>query len=282
MIYDCAVIGAGPAGVAATVHLRRAGLWVALFEKRAVGGLLCNAGGVENYLGVPYGVRGSELALLFGEQLKRLKVEPIQETVTLITDDRRSLIVESDRRSVRSRRVIVATGTAPRPAGMRGEATWAGKRLFYEFQDLPPLPPGTRVLIVGGGDAAVDAALRLRELRVSSLVITRGAVTAAPLLQKRAREQGIGWIEQASVQLVRQRGRKMELLGTAGQSWRADYVLVAVGRKPASPRIRVRRKQAVYWAGDVQNGHCRFVQAAAGDGVRAAHEVIRRTFPSQP
>ena len=74
MTYDCIIIGAGPAGVAAAVHMKRTGLNIVLIEKKNIGGLLRNANLIENYLGFPEGISGKRFAGCLRRHLQRLRI----------------------------------------------------------------------------------------------------------------------------------------------------------------------------------------------------------------
>lgn len=81
MIYDCIIIGAGPAGLIASVQLKRDNFNVMLIEKNAIGGLLKNSNLVENYLGFPNGITGTELVKVFKNQLRSSGLNPIHAEV---------------------------------------------------------------------------------------------------------------------------------------------------------------------------------------------------------
>ena len=81
MIYDCIIIGAGPAGIVAAIQLKRSGRNVILFEKEKVGGLLRNANLIENYVGVGSGMIGNDLIEVFKKQLEEQNICVVKEEV---------------------------------------------------------------------------------------------------------------------------------------------------------------------------------------------------------
>ncbi len=275
MTYDCAIIGAGPAGIAAALQLGRAGARIALFERKEVGGLLRNAFCVENYLGFPGGIEGKELAALFGRQLRDLGIERLHEDVLVVEEDATTLLLRTAKRTHRCKRVIIATGTVPRRAGIVGEERWAGSRLFYEVSDMPEEGRGRLVLVVGGGDIGFDSALHLHERGYKPMIVTRGEPRCLALLRGRAAERGIRCIGQSRPRAIREVAGLLEV-ALDGERVLADYLLVVAGRTPSSPRVDAKSRGAVLYAGDVRNGLKRHVHIAAGDGLRAALRVLRQ------
>ncbi|MCK5636015.1 MAG: NAD(P)/FAD-dependent oxidoreductase [Thermoplasmatales archaeon] len=94
-MYDVAVIGAGPAGIAASIYLKRAGLDVTLFEKDEIGGLLLNAYLVENYPGFPLGIEGKQLCRLMKRHLKKWNIKPIKKEVKEVIIKKNSFILDT-------------------------------------------------------------------------------------------------------------------------------------------------------------------------------------------
>ena len=286
MTEPVAVIGAGPAGMSAAIHLVRAGLQPALFERGTVGGLLRNAHRVENYLGFPEGIRGEELVRLFAAQLQAHAVEVRGAEV-------RAIGIEGDRFAVRTdgdqaffRTVIVATGTVPKEAGI--EAFVPRSRLFYEIKDLPASGAEKTVCIVGGGDAAFDYALNLAESGCSVNVLVRGVrPKGLGLLMRRAyNHPRIRVREETTVAGARSGSGGFALRcgdGGDGSQVHCDFVLVAVGRRPdigilpgaLCESLNVRdngetQVRGLYLAGDVRRGAFRQTGIAVGDGLAAA------------
>ena len=110
MTEDVIVIGAGPAGIAAAIQLRRFGLDPLLLERDRLGGLLVNANLVENYPGFPEGIRGAELVKLFEAQLRRVGVSiSVEEATALDYSD--GFLIQTPRRRLTARIVVIASGT---------------------------------------------------------------------------------------------------------------------------------------------------------------------------
>ncbi|MCP4152596.1 MAG: NAD(P)/FAD-dependent oxidoreductase [bacterium] len=177
---EVAVIGAGPAGIAAAIQLKRFGIKCGLFEKNQPGGLLRNANLVENYPGFPEGITGPDLVYLMKEHLERLDINLIsEEVIKLSTTETADLtpsttpgltgttpgltgyMIETPTAVDKARIVVVATGTVPckwEPA--ESLAPELREHIFYEVSDISH-ETGKRILIIGAGDAAFDYALNL-------------------------------------------------------------------------------------------------------------------------
>ncbi len=273
--------------MAAAIYLHRAGLEPVLIERAAPGGLLRSANLVENYPGFPDGLPGTELVARFVDQLRRAGVRPLKEDVRRIALAPWGFKVSTNASIRRSRSVIVATGTKPTRAALRGAAALRGTVVFDDITDLPGVS-GKRVIVVGGGDAAFDYALSLVEGRARAIIISRSEPRCLALLRDRTEAVGIEVVIGANPIAVRRTPAGVTVECDAGASrieLAGDMVLMACGRVP---RIEVLsaglRRRAVdgaralpetgvrglYLAGDVARERHRQTGIAVGDGIRAA------------
>ncbi|UCE72964.1 MAG: FAD-dependent oxidoreductase, partial [Methanomassiliicoccales archaeon] len=133
-----AVIGAGPAGVAAGIYLKRAGFEPLVFEKEDIGGLLLNANFVENYPGFPEGISGEDLVGLFRKQLSLFGIEVKKKEVKKISKEKGLFKLITDDDEIISQAVIMATGTTPKSIDIQGQTPLIGRKLFYEIKNIPP------------------------------------------------------------------------------------------------------------------------------------------------
>ncbi len=163
-IYDVAIIGAGPAGLAAAVYGGSEGLKTLLIEKRAPGGQAGTSSRIENYLGFPKGLSGSDLARRAITQATRFGVEFLspQEVVSIETVDQYKKISMADGSCVNAKAVVITTGVNYRMLESKGLSDFTGAGVYYgaamteahAFKDK-------QVYIVGGGNSAGQAAMYL-------------------------------------------------------------------------------------------------------------------------
>jgi len=290
---DVAILGGGPAGVAAAIQLRRYGITPTLFEADEIGGLLRNANLVENYPGFPAGIDGNILIGLLKQHLEQVGIEVRNERVMLLDYADNSFRMETVNSTIRCRVVLVASGTRPVKLLLHGLSDAEGSRVFYEVRHIAGVQ-GKHIAIIGAGDAAFDYALNLaRQNRVT--ISNRGTrVSCLPLLWTRAVEAAnIVYRENIALStfLTTDSGIDLELLQN-GQtiSESADYLLIAIGRVPTldfmSDTLNARRKELetagkLYFMGDVKNGLYRQASISIGDGVKAAMMAARTLSESE-
>ena len=281
--YVAVIIGAGPAGIAAAVYLKRAGADPLVFERDEIGGLLRNAHLVENYPGFPDGIGGPELVELFKRQLVRWRIDTRMEEVHSVSKEGDVFNVSSESGEVFAKSVIVATGTRPKRIDIQGLEDVELSKVFYEIRDVPPTAKGN-FLVIGGGDAAFDYALNLASRDIHVDVAFRGEPRCLPLLLERAsRSEKIR--THAGTELKSVRGEEHQLVFMVEQEGTekeivADYGLIACGREPdvsvLPPELAENWKEAsgLYLVGDVRRGNHRQVGIAVGDGILAAMSII--------
>jgi len=280
-LHDAAIVGAGPAGVAASVYLKRAGFDIVLFEKNEVGGLLNNAHIVENYPGFPRGIKGFELSKLFSSQLNRWNIRPIKSEVTEISMDGNDFLLSFDDKQDSFKSVILAPGTVPKQIGIPGEDKFVGRFVFYEVKNLLPLvKPGSSCIVIGGGDAAFDYSLNLAEKNATVDLFYRSEMPKClPLLLKRVNISG--YIKQhplhIPVKICEKEGKIKVVFDSKNKnesSYYADFVLIACGRKPnedlISKDFMENNISGFFIAGDVRTGKFRQTGIAVGQGIQAA------------
>lgn len=291
-VHKVAIIGAGPAGIAAAIYLKRAGVNPLILERKKVGGLLANANLVENYPGFPDGICGGDLVSLFNAQLKNWKIRVARADVTLVS--RASGLFQIFTGSSRhlSRFLILATGTMPTNIDLKGLDKISKKKVLYEIVDAPEDVKGKEFLVIGGGDAAFDYALNIARRGGSADLIIRGSSpTCIPLLLRRARNRiSIRMsLRTAPVSIV-EKSRQIELTCRRGgreEIHNGDCLLIACGRQAnlslLSPKLRSEVAAGsdslglsrMALVGDVKRGAHRQVGIAVGDGIAAAMQIMR-------
>jgi thioredoxin reductase (NADPH) len=283
-----AVIGAGPAGLAAAMQLARMGISARLLERADPGGLLLNAHWVENYPGFPDGLSGPDLARLMRRQAESFGALLTKDEIVSIVDERKVFRIKGRARNYLARRIVLASGTkARRPDGCEIPPEMEG-RVHTEVVALREAS-GLRVAVVGAGDAAFDYAIGLSE-RNDVTLLKRGAEDRClPLLRKRAAKNAcIDIRDHVNVlRLAPAPSGGASVCGTwKGSNFRLDVdaVIFAVGRDPETGCLSRELLENIpalcasgrlFPAGDVQNGLCRQASIAAGDGMRAAMEIHR-------
>lgn len=294
---DIAIIGSGPAGLAAAVYAARAQRRTVIFERNIVGGQIATTGDVENYPGFPEGVNGLDLALAMQKQAERFGAETIYEGVTAIVADAEGIgftLETADGGSHHAKTVIVTAGADYNKLGVPGEAELTGKGVSYcatcdaaFFKDVP-------VIVVGGGDAAVDEALfTTRYASKVYLVHRRDELRASRILQERLlahakvevlwntvveRVNGEDAVTSATLRNV-QTGETRDLPVEAvfifiGQTPNSSVLRGLVPLDPGGHAIVDLWMQTpipgLFVAGDIRADAARQLVTAAGDGATAA------------
>ncbi len=273
-----AVIGAGPAGIAAAIQLRRAGHDVTVFESGRVGGNLWNAGFVENYPGFPGGIAGWHLAGLMEEQFWEYEFIVRKEMVQRVEFTGNSFVITS-KNGEEFDGVILCTGTRPLKAGFPGEDELAAAGLLhYGVAKLPEIEKGSQVLVIGGGEASMDISLTMAEKSMFVTLIHRSEPRGIKhLLDAISGEERVGMLH-GTVESARVHSDKA-VARIAGEEKPFSLVLVAVGRESQLPElvgIDVEFPPAGFHvAGDARHGGLGQAAMAVGDGVRAAMEASR-------
>ena len=283
-IEPVTIIGAGPAGIATAIQLRRSGLSPIMLEKSHIGGLLVNANLVENYPGFPKGISGMSLVRLFNAQLEQTGQKVgFEEVLQLDYED--DFIIRSSKQTLRSRIVVIASGTRPKEIDIPAEA--AGK-IFYEVSPIACVE-GKKIAIIGAGDAAFDYALNLSRNNNVIILNRSNALKCLPLLWERVQKsERISYQGRARIKTIKSSADGLTLRCESPQGeWelQADYAIFAIGRTAEldyfSQRIKgqiadLQKNGLLYFVGDVKNDIYRQTSIAIGDGIHAAMRIYRK------
>lgn len=279
-IHDVIIIGAGPAGIACAIQLKRSGINPLVFEKENPGGLLYNANMVENYPGFPSGISGYNLAELLKKHLRSEKIKTIKKTAIRARFVNSKFIIETSEDIYRSGILVIAAGTEPKLLTSKMHSPASAKRIFYDLNGLRN-SVNKNILIIGAGDLAFDYALNLGHKNKITLINRSASVNCLPLLFKRAMKLSrfeylnntyaeniiMGMAKQLTVDLM-QNGKRTVI--------NADCILAAIGRIPVKPLLpavlsgKLVQERKLFIIGDAANKHYRQASIAAGDGVRTA------------
>ena len=175
--YDVAVIGAGPAGLAAAVYAASEGLSTVVLEPEAIGGQAGTSSRIRNYLGFPTGVAGGELALRAFTQAWNFGAEYVYGNAAagLRTRGDERFITLADGTEVRTRAVVLATGVSYRRLGIPSLDALTGAGVFYGAATTEaPAMQGQEVFVVGGANSAGQAAVYLARYAARVTLLVRG------------------------------------------------------------------------------------------------------------
>ena len=186
--YDAIVLGAGAAGLAAGLYTTRAMMKTLVIEQLGPGGQLLITDEIENYPGFPEGVKGQELAVMMEQQTTRFGAEiEYAEVQGLDHLDKPVKTIHTDERDYTAKSLIIATGGSHNKLGVTGEDEFSGRGVSYCAVCDGNFFRGQDVVVIGGGDAALDEGHYLTGIVNSvTYVHRRDELRAAPILQERA------------------------------------------------------------------------------------------------
>ena len=298
-MYDTIIIGAGPAGMTAALYAARSNLKVALLERGIPGGQMNNTADIENYPGYA-NISGPELAEKMFEPLENLGVEHLFGLVEKIEDrgDVKEIITEDERFEAKT--VIIASGANHRHLGVPGEEDYNSRGVsycavcdgaFFRDEDL---------LVVGGGDSAVEEAIFLTRFAKSvTIVHRRDELRAQKVLQDRAfTNEKIRFVWDSVVESIH--GDERKVTGVTfknvktGELSQAEFggIFIYVGLDPVSEFAadlgitdeagwiltdhQMKTSVAgIYAVGDVRQKDLRQITTAVGDGAIASQEAYK-------
>ncbi len=296
--HDMVIIGAGPAGYTAGIYAARAGHDTLMLSGILPGGQLVNTTEVENYPGFETGIMGPDLMMDMRKQAVRMGVTIIDDTATSVDFASTPLRVETADHTYAARAVIVATGADPRKLGLETEQTLGGRGVSYCATCDGPFFRNQTIVVVGGGDTAMEEATFLTKFAGKVLVVhRRDRLRASQAMQQRAFEnEKISFLWNREVAEIRgaERVESVVLRDTASgdtEELEAGAVFVAIGHTPNTGLFRghldldpegyvvVRGTQTsmpgVFAAGDVHDRRYRQAVTAAGFGCQAAIDADR-------
>jgi thioredoxin reductase (NADPH) len=298
--YDTIIIGGGPAGYTAGIYAARSGLKTLLVEGAATVSQITITDLIENYPGIPDGINGFDLMQLFKAQALKFGLEIITKDVLAIKNNASTPFiwdVTVEDKSFRTLSVIAATGARWRNLEVPGEQEFAGRGISYCATCDGPFYRNKDVVVVGGGDTAIQEALFLTKFANKIIVIhRRNRLRAAQILQKRAfAEKKIEFVWGATLTEVIGRDFVTGVKVADVQSGEikeidAEGVFIFVGRLPHTGIFRdvfkldsggyiitddnMRTSVAgIFAAGDCRAKQFRQVVTAAGDGANAIYSA---------
>ena len=296
---ELVVIGGGPAGLTAGIYAGRAKLDTVVIEKMMPGGQIASSDMLENYPGFPEGIAGWEIGMQMQKQCDKWGARFISSEVKSLSYEGEYKIIETDKESWRTRAVIIAGGARPRPLDIPGEREFAGRGVSWCATCDGALYTGKKVLVIGGGNSALEESLFLTKFASEVVIIQdQPDLSATPLFIEKARQNakisiltnkkvleiaGGNIVEKlrisdnitGAVQEIPTNGvfifigmiPNTEWLGGAVAVDAEGYILTDVEMKTRIP--------GVYAAGDIRVKEVRQVTTAVGDGTIAAVQAER-------
>ena len=299
-VREVVIIGGGPAGYTAALYAARANLRPLVIEGFNWGGQLMITSDVENYPGYPEGVLGPEMMQEFRRQAERFGADFITDDVTKVDLSERPHRVWVGDEEHRAQTVIIATGATARQLGLESEQRLQGRGVSYCATCDAAFFPDKHVVVVGGGDSAMEEATFLTRFAARvTIVHRREDFRASPIMLDRARANDkIDWVTSAVVEEVlgedRVTGVRLRDVNTE-ETWEldADGVFAAIGHDPntglfldqldhddagyliTKPGSTETNVPGVFAVGDVQDHVYRQAVTAAGSGCMGALDAER-------
>ena len=300
-IRDVIIIGGGPAGYTAALYAARGNLRPLVFEGFAFGGQLMITSDVENYPGFVDGIMGPELMATMRSQAERFGAELVADDVTRVDFSRRPFRVEVGDEVHLANSVIVATGATARQLGLESERTLQGRGVSYCAVCDAAFFRDKQVVVVGGGDSAMEEAIFLTKFATKvTLVHRRNEFRASPIMIDRARaNEKIEFVTPAAVDhVLSENGQTSgvvirDLDTDETRELPADGVFVAIGHDPnttlfldqldhdgagyliTKPGSTATNREGVFAVGDVVDHTYRQAVTAAGTGAMGALDAER-------
>lgn len=296
-IYDCIIAGAGPAGVTAAVYTSRANLSTLMIERGVPGGQMANTEDVENYPGFDH-ILGPELSNKMFEHAKKFGAEYEYGDVKEIVDEGEYKIVKTGNKEYKARAVIIATGAEYKKLGVPGEKELGGRGVSYCAVCDGAFFKGKDLIVVGGGDSAVEEGVYLTRFANSvTIVHRRDQLRAQKILQQRAFDnEKIDFIWNHTVKEIHEvdgKVGKVTLVNTITNEEtekEIDGVFVYIGMVPLSKPFEnlgitneagyietnenmETKIPGIFAAGDIREKSLRQIVTATGDGSIAAQSA---------
>ena len=299
-VYDLAIIGAGPAGMTAAIYAARASLSVVMIERGAPGGQMVNTFEIENYTGFET-ITGPELSMKMFEHAQAAGAEYAYGNVenVVIAEDGTKVIDCGDHQ-IHAKTIIIATGTKHRLLNVPGESELSGRGISWCAVCDGAFFRGKKVVVIGGGDSAVEEAIYLAGLvEKVTIVHRRDELRAQKILQKRAfADEKIEFVWDSVVESFEEANGKLGAVKIKNTKTgeiseiEADGAFIYIGLDPITDMIKelevtdeagyitvdhamMTPVPGVFAAGDVISKELRQVVTAVNDGAIAAQSAFK-------
>lgn len=289
-LYELVIIGSGSAGFTAGIYAARAKINAVLLSGPVLGGQVTLTDNIENYPGFPEPISGIELADRLEKQARKFGLKIVNETVRSLKLSGNLKIIETEKNRYETKAVIIATGSKHRMLNVPGERELSGRGVSYCATCDGPLFRNTDLIVVGGGDSALEEASFLTKFaKTVTIVYRRDQLRAIDFLQKKAKQNQKILYKWNSVVVEIKGENKVEsvILNNVKtdqkEEVKTDGVFVAIGLIPNTEFCKDIVKldennyiltdenlrtniDGVFAAGDVRKGSYKQIATAVGDG----------------
>ena len=297
--HDVVMVGAGPSALAAAVYTTREDIGTVLLEKGAIGGLAAVTDWVDNYPGFIKGISGLDLANQLQGQAERFGANIRLGEVTSIADEGAYKRVETTEGPLLARAILIATGSDYRKLGIPGEKEFYARGVHYCATCDGAFYRGKRLVVVGGGNSAVQEALFLLKFATHIDLLVRSEVKASEVLQHeldaKVKEGSITvHLGTTTDEIVGEGNTVTKVMGTQNgrkTTFPTDGVFIFVGLLPNTAFLKntpVKLDErgfvvtdtglqtampGVFCSGDVRSGATMQIASAVGEGATAALKI---------
>lgn len=292
--YDIAVIGAGPAAVSAAIYGARKGLKVAMIGD-LVGGQLINTNDIENIIGTPL-TNGFDFSQSLEKHLNEYEIAFYKghKVKKVLKDSKDNILILDDELEVKSKTVIVATGAIWKKLGIEGEDKYAGKGVHYCATCDGPFYRNKDVVIIGGGNSGVEAAIDLSNIaKTITLVEYSSTINADEVLKNKLSSlenvkiltssaaqsvtgnlfaEGLKILNRDSnvVEEIKTDGIFVEIGTVANTSFVSDILDINTNSEIKIDSVNKTSVEGIFAAGDCTDVRYKQVIIAMGEGAKAA------------
>jgi thioredoxin reductase (NADPH) len=297
-IHDLIIIGSGPAALTAAIYTAREDIETLVIEKGILGGVPATVDKIENYPGFPEGLPGLDLATKFQEQAERFGVKFELTEAVSVAPSGGCIAVKTSDGSFAAKALLIASGCDNKKLGVPGEKEYFAKGVHYCATCDGPLYRDKNLVVIGGGNAAVQEALFLTTYAKRVDLLVRSTIKATDILaQQLAKNKKITVHLQTTVSEIIGDGQAVtKVVGTDVATnkkvqFSADGVFIFAGQFPNTAflagtgiifdeagYIQTDQKlqtalKGIFAAGDVRSGATRQIACATGEGATAAFSI---------